>query len=393
MRIENLIDQGRHILRRPITWLYVFAIALVAVMVNTLFSLRQDRLFEQSRDFPEILHLVDIAYVDEVDMSNLMPAAFQGALERLDDNASYLPPGVPPRDMRELVFQRTGMVVVKQDGYAYAQVVATDSAAAVAGVKTGDFLRTISEKNTRQLSLHQIQSLLTEESEYLEVEVLDIKTGKGIAHEIRPGSEFEIPRLQHQAFADGLHHIRLGWFYPGFEDEIRKLISEFKEPNPKLLLDLRGNAMGDETALRTLASLFLPKGAIGAWINARKESLDLVNTAEPAIKDGELFVLVDESTSQASEQFGAAAQDLKKAQVIGRPTLGHADQYRAIPLKSGGHVVISTRGFKRVSDEMLTGKGFKPEVTITDVDGDSEEDQLLQKTLETIRSQPLKKAS
>ena len=56
--------------------------------------MNQSPVFEHSKDLPEILHFVDVAYVDEVDMNTLMPGLLQGALERLDENASYIPPGV-----------------------------------------------------------------------------------------------------------------------------------------------------------------------------------------------------------------------------------------------------------------------------------------------------------
>ncbi len=376
-------------LKQPVTWLLFLLGGLGAITAKTILT-HQDNLFEQSRDFPEILHLVDIAYVDEVDMGKLMPGVFQGALEKLDENASYIPPGVTPVFLGKKIYAGTGMVIAKKHGFAYVVAVAERSPAAEAGIKADSYIRRIGKESTRELSLFRILGLLAARASAIELTLVEHGETDDVKKEIQPGS-FPKAEISYAPYADGLHLIRIPQFYEGLRKDLKKVLKEIRSPGARIVLDLRNNAMGAEEELRLLASYFLPAGKIATWVDAGDHTLDILNPKDGSHLGRPLFILLDRSTSQAAESFIAIAQEQRLVRIVGIPSLGLLGHYQAIPLKSGAHVMLSTRRLRLNSGKIPGRTGVKPDLEVKIPNGVTGQDPFLDKALDLVRAAQLKK--
>ncbi len=376
-------------LKQPVTWLLFLLGGLGAITAKTILT-RQDNLFEQSRDFPEILHLVDIAYVDEVDMEKLMPGVFQGALEKLDENASYIPPGVIPVFLGKKIYAGTGMVMAKKHGLAYVVAVAEGSPAAEAGIKADTYIRRIGKESTRELSLFRILGLLAARKSTLELTLVESGGTDDVIKKIRPGS-FPKVEMSHTPYANGLHLIQIPQFYEGLRKDLKKVLKRIESPEARIVLDLRNNAMGAEEELSLLAAYFLPAGRLATWVDAGNRTLDILNPKDGSHLGRALFILQDRSTSQAAESFIAISQEQGLAQIVGIHSLGLLGHYQAIPLKSGGHVMLSTRRLRLNSGKMPGRSGLKPDLEVKVPKETTGVDPFLEKALELVRTSQLKK--
>ena len=377
-------------LEKPVTWLLILFTTVVAFTTRAILS-NQDKLFEQSKDLPEILHLIDLAYVDDVDMNELMPHAFQGALEALDPNASYIPPGVEPVSYDRKVFERTGMVLCRQDGYAFVMACVKGSPAAEAGLERGTFIKQINQHQLKKLSHHGFMKLLAELNGPIKLHLAGALEDKEKTISFDPAS-FKPGGMTHHSYLDGIHHFVLPVFNDGFETELTEQINKLKVEDSRILLDLRNNALGGEPELHKLAALFLKSGQMASWVGSDKIPAPIANTVDGPLKNYQLFILVNSGTSRAAECFAAIASD-RGARLVGTKTLGLSFDYQALPLQSGAHVMIPHRNFVLDSGTVLNRKGLEPGLIIKNLDSEGEEeDPMLKKALELIRKAPLAEA-
>jgi len=377
--------------KHPLLW---FLAAFTGVTVLVGWALYQDSrsLYGESKDLPEILHLVDMAYVDEVDMAELTPGMFQGALDQVDENASYIPPDEALRDnLAETAFDRTGLTVIKRDGYGFALAVAAASPAAEAGLRPGDYLRDLNGRTTRRMNLFHIRKVLAEAESIVVLAVRDLGTEEATI-ELTPRS-FDPVKVDHRAYADGVHLVRIPQFYPGWEADLKAALSQ-AAASEKLLLDLRGNALGGEADVLALAGFFLEKGPVYRRVDSDRQKVTALNPVEGGFAEKPLFLLVDRSVSRAAELFAAVAQE-RGAVAVGVETWGLPDSYQALPLKNGGFVELAVARPELISGRLLTGAGIEPDIALeppAESAGD-DSDPLLTQALEAVRKAPLKKAA
>jgi len=390
MQLFNWFEQGDDMLKKPQTWLLIFFTTGAAFTARTLFP-TQDNLFDQSKDFPEILHLVDLAYVDEVDMGKLMPGAFQGVLEQVDENASYIPPEIIPQENADKVFKRTGLVLGKRSGYAWVQTVAAGSAGADADIHPGDLLRMVNGRNTRQLSLYEIRSLFSGPAE-IQCSIIDPEKAEDRKTTIAPGS-FQPQPITTHTYVDQVHLIQIPYFYDQLASDLEKDLGEITSPQSRVVIDLRQNAMGDDKALHLLARMFLPKGKLASLVNARKETVDIMNPQDGVYLHSSMYILLGEETSGAAETFSAIAQEKQVARIVGKATFGRPTHYRFLPLQNGAHLELSVEHLQLASGKKLTGVGITPDLKINDPEKSDLQDPYLDAALEAIRKEPLRKAS
>ncbi|MDJ0836503.1 MAG: S41 family peptidase [Acidobacteriota bacterium] len=380
-------------LKHPLVWLIVLMGTLLAFAATTLLQRRSDSMYKHTRDLPEILHLISQAYVDEIDPVDLMPGAFQGVLSSIDQNASYIPPGVEPVSYADKVYKKFGFSLARNNGYGYVLGVAPDGPAGKAGLKPGAYVYKIGNEPIRLQSRFRMLQLLAEGRANLSLTVVQPDEADEEVITLKAG-RFQPPQIQYTAIDAGLHMIGIPEFYKGMERDLKAALQKVDEAGARLILDLRNNPRGSERDLQTLAALFLNKGSMGAWVDAAQKETVIMNPVEgrPLKKDG-FFILINTGTSLAAETFSAAAQDGDKATVVGRKSLGIPRFYQTIPLKSGGYVQLPSHKLVLPSGKELTLKGIEPDLEVKNTrSGEDEGDAFLEKALELIRKTQLAKA-
>lgn len=381
--------------KQPTFWLLVsLTLALSLVTRNILLS--QDELFHYGKDLPEIMHLVDQAYVDEVQFQKLLPGLYQGALEKVDENASYIPPGVTTKDASEELLKQTGLVLRKHNGYCYVLSVMPGSPAAAAGFIADTYIRDINGESTRHKSLHQLRSRIAETKEPLQITLI----GEPILNEksvsLAP-DRFKLPEISHQLLEQNFHVVSFPAFYRGWKRDLKRTIDKgLKQPPTKLVLDLRGNGSGSSDDMRDLASLFLPQGSIGQWIDREGQATDILNPNAGPFANQHLYILVNKSTSGAAEHFSAVLQTFDQATVIGVATFGFPMLYEDLPLKSGGTLRLATRKWQLTNGEAFTFEGIEPRLAVTldkqqKLAADKDEDAFLKAALAALKDYEITK--
>lgn len=323
----------------------------------------EKNLYFYLQDFPEILELIDKAYVQEVDWNTLMPGAFQGILETVDPNASYIPPDQVSDRTDPPIIEGFGFTPAKRQSYAYVLNVLPGSAAEQAGLRSGDYIRQIAGHSTRRLSLHAIRRLLYQATDPIDLLVTSEVDFEDRHLVIAPRST-PIPKLTADAHSDGLIELTLPAYYPDLEKDLRHALTPPNAHPQGILLDLRENATTDEALLRILARCFLPKGELAQTSQQLEHPVPLLNPKTGAWVAMPLCILVDRSTSAMAELFSAIVQDQGAGQLLGEPTLGYPFLVQRITLKNGAQIELPTTRIRLSSGKPFPDSGLTPDVEI-----------------------------
>ena len=277
-------------------------------------------------------------------------------------------------------------------GFAYVVAVSPGSPAAQVGMKGGIYLRSVNGLETPQMSSFEVRRYLASENGPFQLETFHRGGGEDREFTVEP-SNFKPPSITYTREADGVHLFRIPSFYKGFARDLKRSLGKLDQSNSRLVLDFRDNAAGDETHLGALAALFLPKGSLGSWVDAKGKGFTILNPREGTYTQWPLYLLVNGGTSKTAETFCAIAQDMGRATIVGEPSLGMTGNYETIPLKSGGFVELETRKLNLASGRTLTREGITPDEPIADDEETGETAMWLSQALEKVRTKNLKKAS
>ena len=230
------------------------------------------------------------------------------------------------------------------------------SPAAKAGLQTGDYVRAIDGKPTRDMSVFEGSRLLRGEPGSKVVSddhpgqrrrpsrsipgaregAGDVRVGTSHRDYIDAaapgGTSGDAPLLTPEA-----GYVRVTGFGNGIAEELNKKVAELSKAGAKaLVVDVRGTAEGPLENGIAAARLFVKSGTLS--IRAGRDGQNK-ETFEAKAGDGAITlpvqVLVTTGTSGAAELFAAALRDNKRGDLVGERTLGRAGLQRLVKLPEG----------------------------------------------------------
>lgn len=340
--------------------------------------------------FTEVFSLVRSNYVDTVPQEQLIDGAFTGVTDAIDEFSYYVPPAQMAqfRAYKEDELNRIGLVVSKRFGYAYVVAPIEGSPADKAGLRTGDFIERINGKSTGSMAVWQIRDALAAATpdKPLQLTVLHNGMAKREQIQITP-APFEAPlpsRVDHGDVA----RIVVPFFGTGTAAKLEQLLAEVRSAGVrKLIVDLRGNAGGSLQEAVQSADLFLRSGTITTLIGKRAENQKFTADEKTAY-DGDLQVLIDQSSAAGAEIFAAAISGNERGKTIGVATYGKAVDQKLIALPSGGSLFMTIGHYTAPDGKAIKEQGVRPDVVvdltpnfIAASEKRPEEDLILQKAL------------
>ena len=323
----------------------------------------------------EILRRVEQHYFQKVDRQELLNAAIDGMLKRLDGNSAYL----RQKELDE-VFQNIDQSIVgvgielrHEDGQLIVVRTLPSSPAAKAGVRDGDIIEQIDRLAVSDLAekkrLAAVVGLIrgkpgeavtlgvrresTGLRETIRIVRSAIKLDTVQGHRRGPDSEW-------QYMLDGedkIGYIRIKAFGKPTSKDVDEAVGKLRDRGMQgLVLDLRDCPGGLLTAAVETADLFVEEGAI---VTIRSRTNDGEVYQHKADKQNTyigfpMVVLVNGRTASAAEILAACLQDHKRATIAGERTFGRGVVSGIFSLESGaGAVRLATASFQRPN-----GKGM-----------------------------------
>lgn len=292
-----------------------------------------DKYFEiiKSLDiYASVLRDLNTYYVDSLSPFALMRTSVDAMTSSLDPYTTFY----PQENVADLTFQTTGkyggtgIAIRRDDDHVIIFDVLQDSPAGLTGLRPGDRIERIDDKDVDSLSEDVVSDLLRGEPgttvvlgiyrPYLQQRF----TVKLIRAEVGLSSVPYAFRLQ-----DGTGYIRLQQFTEGCSLQVKRALDSLKSlPGgiQGLILDLRGNPGGLlEEAVKT-ANLFVDPGQTIVSLRGRVQAWNQIyRTTERADDDSiPLAILINHQSASAAEILAGALQDLDRAVIIGQRSYG-----------------------------------------------------------------------
>lgn len=299
--------------------------------------------------FNEIYRNLDMFYVDSLNADTVMEWGIRSMLNRVDPYTTYY-----PQDDDELMAMAQGKYAgigsIIRFHKKHDRVVISEpykgSPSDKAGLKAGDILMSIDDKDVKGMSTSTVSNMLRGEA------------GTTFRLKVqRPGekkpSTFTITRqtitIPHVPYF-GMIRSGIGYIYlTGFAEndalQMRAAMMSLKEQGAKkLVLDLRDNPGGSLNESIDIANLFLPKGTKIVYTKGKTSASnhEYYTRLEPVDTVMPMVVMVDGGSASAAEILSGSLQDMDRAVIVGTRTYGKGLVQSIRDLDYGGNLKITT---------------------------------------------------
>jgi carboxyl-terminal processing protease len=379
-----------------------------------------DKAYKSLTVFGEVLQKIQQDYVDEPNMHTVTAGSLHGLLESLDTQSSYLTPREYDEYKKKIQSSSTGesgITLSKRFGYIIVISVLPDSAAAKAGIHSGDIFESIGGFTTRDMSVGQAMNLLTGPAGS-GVKVAVIRRGKATPEEVEVVREKPVAvKITSQKADPDTLALRLTSLDPGRADEVRGRLNEAeKQGIHNIILDLRECGRGPVSEAISVARLFVPSGTLATLRGQTVSSQTFSAEPKQVAWKGRVSVLIDATTSGAAEVLVSAIAANHRGDVVGERTFGLASEQKLITLDDGSALILTTANYYNLSGKSILEEGVTPTEVVhanleeeSDVDDAatdatpnkdlppgprplSPEDPIYRKALELVKA-PVKKAA
>lgn len=311
-----------------------------------------------------------------VDARTLEREAVNGLLSTLDPRSVLLDPAGAAELHRQLRTPQgsLGMIVGHRGGRLTVTEVLPGAPAARLGLAPGDVVAELDGHSTAGRELRQVVDWLLGPVGS-EVTLVRVRRGRAPERLTARRERVTLPGLaSSRLFAERVAYVRLSAFTAGAPRELRRALQDLRgggEPLRGVVLDLRGNPGGLLDAAAEVADLFLSEGRILALAAASGPAMP-THSATAADDDvtAPVVVLVDRSSTGASEIVAAALRDHDRALLVGQQTpglgsvqnvyeAGEADAPAEAPL-----LELTVAYHRTPGDRPFDGVGLTPDVLV-----------------------------
>jgi carboxyl-terminal processing protease len=343
----------------------------------------QNGSYQQLSIFTEVLSRVQSDYVDEPNMKIAVEGAIRGLVESVDPYGGYLSP-------KDVAFYKdltanpqkaggVGAVLAKPPrlGYPVILSVIPGSAAAKAGLNSGDIIESIDGVTTRELNLVQISAMLASPAgKPASLSVIRSRRSEPEPVSV-PRELAQVPPVETRMLESNIAYVKIPYLGTGKAQETRRQLDALlKKGATSVILDLRYTAGGEDKEAFEVASLFIESGTL-AYLGssnsspaASKRPKEAIN-ADPKqfLTKVPLAILVNQSTAGAAELIAAAVEDNHRGALVGVKTFGIGSVQKLLPLEEGYALLLSTSKYftpsgKEIQDVEPQDSGVKPNVEI-----------------------------
>jgi carboxyl-terminal processing protease len=349
--------------------------------------------FPQLRVFEDVTSLVMTAYVEPVDADRVMEGAMRGLADGLDSSSAYL----TPEEVRA-VDAGTPMpagdvgVVVTRQFYLRIVGVRDGSPAARAGLRTGDFIRGIDGKPTREVSAFTGNRLL-HGAPGSKVQLTILRGNAAEPHVvdlIREAPKGDL--VTGKRLPGGEGYVRVASFGAGAAAAIRKQMDALRQAGATAaVIDLRATADGTPDEGVAAARQFVKSGTLATRAGRGTDRTVIAAAAGDGGITMPVVLLVSNGTANAAEIFASALLANTRADLVGEPTAGIAAVQHLLKLPENRGLWITYARYLDRNGKPIHEHGLAPTVAVEEPSVGFDEtppatDEMLAKAIEHLKA-------
>ena len=326
----------------------------------------REETYQHLKIFDDVVNMIANYYVEDADMDKVMLGAMKGLADSLDPDSAYLT-AAEVKQVESGAALPAGGVGIELTRQYYLRVIAArdTSPAAKAGLHTGDYIRAINDKPTREMSVWEgVRALRGAPG--TKVSVTIIRGNAADPHVVELTREPEPASVvTGRIAAPGVGYVRIAVIGPNTASQVKSQVADLtKNGAAKLIVDVRRVSSGTIEDGLSIARLFVAKGTLAQreMKGGQKETI-AANAGDGAIAQP-AAVLIDTGTTSAAEVFASAMVGNQRADLIGEHTIGRAASQKLVRLPDGAGLWLSTTRYLTPSGTPLHEKGLEPTVAV-----------------------------
>jgi carboxyl-terminal processing protease len=329
------------------TWILLLIIS--TTVLNPIVLTGQESVQKNQMKFGRLLRLVDGYYVDSANVDELTEKAIIHLLSELDPHSVYISKEEVDKMNEPLQGNFEGIGIsfnIFKDTLLVTSIIPGGPSEKV-GLRAGDRIVEVDGKNIAGTGIKNsdvMEMLRGDKGTTVEITVLRRNLNELL--------DFTIIRDKIPIFSldasymlnDETGYIKLNKFSATTTEEFTNAMMELKKQNlQNLILDLRGNGGGYLKTAIEISDQFLDNNKLIVYTDGTNERRrDYKATSNGIFKEGNLVVLVDESSASASEIVSGAVQDWDRGLIIGRRSFGKGLVQKPYFLTDGSLVRLTT---------------------------------------------------
>jgi carboxyl-terminal processing protease len=365
----------------------IVAFAIVGGLLGRV-AAREDT-YQNLKMFEDVVQLIDNNYVEKVDENHVMNGALHGLADNLDAESAFLTPAEVGDVERgaPLPGGELGITLTRQY---YLRIIATrdGSPAAAAGLRTGDYIRAIDDRPTRDMSVWEgVRALRGKAGTTVHLTVF--RSSQNDLHEIEVTRAAPAPAsVSGRVAAPGVGYLRVAAIGPSTAADLKARAAELtKAGATTLVLDLRRTSTGTFDQGVALARLFVSDGTLTIRESKAAGRAPIAAASGDGAITAPIEVLMDTGTSGPAEVLAAALAGNGRADLFGEHTIGRAAEQTLVKLPDGSGLWLSTSRFLTPAGTPIHDTGLEPDVEVEQPrvefgQPDPTEDPILDKALE-----------
>ncbi len=323
-------------------------IGIIILLSIISFGLTAQDLSSQTRKFNKLLALIEMAYVDTVELDELVEVAIVEMLKDMDPHSMYIS-SEELEKMKEPLegsFEGIGIQFRLMEDTLVVVGVISDGPSEKVGLQTGDRIVEVDGENIAGIGIDNrgvADRLRGKKGTEVDVKIKR-KTEKAML-------DFTIIRDKIPIYSvnasyitdDNIGYIKLNRFARSTQRELDSVFDKFDNAGVKdIVLDLSGNTGGYLDKAVSLCDEFLKDDKLIVYTEgAKMPRNEYSSTDKGRFKKGKLVVIVDEGSASASEIVSGALQDWDRAVIVGRRTFGKGLVQREMMLTDGSAVRLT----------------------------------------------------
>lgn len=321
----------------------------------------------------EAWNAINSHYVDRpsVQPRKMTYGAISGMVESLGDtgHSGFLSPEMVRAEHTIEVGQFTGIgaeIQMKKDRVIIVAPM-DGSPAQKAGIRAGDIIVKVDNKNTNGLSLQEVVSkIMGPAGTRVTLTLEGPSTGEKRTVIVRRAN-ISLQSVTWRMLPDlRIAHIRIAFFSKGTSEELEKALTAIEKHGAKgAVLDLRNDPGGLLDMAVGVASRFLESGTVLQEKNAKGETRAVVVETGGRKSGLPLVVLINAGTASASEIVAGALQDAKRAIIVGETTFGTGTVLNIVPLSDGSALQLAVLEWLTPHGRTIWHKGISPDVAVS----------------------------
>jgi len=319
--------------------------------------------------FGEVLQKVTEEYVDEVDESEMIDSAINGALQSLDAYSAYMNPEIFKSMETDTKgeFGGLGIEVGMEAGVIKVISPIDDTPASRAEIKAGDYIIKISGEQVQGKTLMEAVKMMRGPVGSTIKLTIRRKGEKKALEKTIKREIIQIKSVESKIIEKNIAYLRLKAFNSNSSKQLLKKINQFENKNKPIgyILDLRNNPGGLLTQAINVTDFFLEQGEIVSTKGRRiLESRRFFAKKGDRVKGKPIIVMINNGSASASEIVAGALKDHKRAIILGEKTYGKGSVQSIIPLSDGGGIRLTVSKYYLPSGDSISEVGVKPDILV-----------------------------